>query len=247
MITRYYKDNTVYFMGWKSNDKHRTLGMRIKTTRFIIPGNHTESYYTDLPWSSQQMLADIDKVFAMLDGKVKPDISLEAAFSKNFDALRKGTRISATYFDVRYYGIGTIHFFPTNKKLIDRLNRVVGRHRRWLPPADKQASSAFWKQYDQAEKFDKAFQSEVKKGKLQNGVASYSNPFWEIINGSEYEQERAGKLLANAMMTVLVQNGIDPDDVLEDQREPCLLLDSADLSDLEMLPALEKLVERSAA
>jgi hypothetical protein len=103
-----------------------------------------ESYCNDLPWASRQMLADIDKVFSMLDGKVKPEISLETAFNQHFHALRNGSRVKASYFDVRYYpGVGTIHFFPTNKKLIDRINRLVGNHRRWLPPVTEKAFTQY--------------------------------------------------------------------------------------------------------
>lgn len=144
LITRYHSDNTVFFMGWKSNDKHRTLGMRIKTTRFVLPGHATESYENDLPWESQRMLADFDKVFAMLDGKSEAAVGLESVFRNHFHALRTGQRISGSYFDVRYYpGVGTIHFFPTNKALIDRMNRLVGNHRRWLPPAETKAGAGF--------------------------------------------------------------------------------------------------------
>jgi hypothetical protein len=59
----------------------------------------------------------------------------------------------STYFDVRFYpGVGTIHFYPTNKAIIDRFNRLVGKERQWLPQDDTQASKAFWEQYDSAEK-----------------------------------------------------------------------------------------------
>jgi hypothetical protein len=49
-------------------------------------------------------------------------------------------------------GVGTIHLYPTNKAVIDRFNRLVGKERQWLPQDDAQASTAFWKQYDSAEK-----------------------------------------------------------------------------------------------
>ncbi len=59
----------------------------------------------------------------------------------------------STYFDVRFYpGVGAIPFYPTNKAIIDRFNRLVGKERQWLPQDDAQASKAFWNQYDLAEK-----------------------------------------------------------------------------------------------
>jgi hypothetical protein len=224
LITRYHSENVVFYLGWKSNDKHRTLGMRIKTTRFVIPGHKTESYQRDLSWDSGRILADIDKVFAMLDGKREPELSLETVFSRHFQELRNGGRVSASYFDVRYYpGIGTIHFFPTSKKLIDRLNRIVGNHRRWLPQTESNASPAFWKQYDQAEKFDKAFHAELKKHTRRPDRCLPFDPFWAMRHGGEDEKQKANAMLINAMTTVLEQNGIHADDLLETEPEQLML------------------------
>src|SRR5690606_32066792 len=68
LITRYHTENTVYYMGWKSNDKHRTAGIRIKRSRFIIPGESHESYRSRASFDVLGMLGDFDRVFAMLDG-----------------------------------------------------------------------------------------------------------------------------------------------------------------------------------
>ncbi|WP_427551026.1 DUF4942 domain-containing protein [Methylomonas sp. MS20] len=223
LITRYHSDNTVFYMGWKSNDKHRTLGMRIKTTRFVLPGHATESYQNDLPWESQRMLADFDKVFAMLDGKYEAAIGLESVFRNHFHALRSGQRMSGSYFDVRYYpGVGTIHFFPTNKTLIDRMNRLVGNHRRWLPPAETKAGNGFWQQFDQAEKLDKAFRTEVNKHGKRDGRHVHFDPFWAVKYGGESERERGNAMLTGAMNTVLANHGIDPDAVLENEQSSLL-------------------------
>lgn len=232
VITRYYSDNTVYFMGWKSNDKHRTLGMRIKTTRFILPGHATESYQHGLNWESQRLLSDFDKVFALLDGKVEAALGLEAVFHQHFRRLRNGERISGSYFDVRYYpGIGTIHFFPKSKTLIDRMNRLVGRQRRWLPPADAQAGKGFWQQFDQAEKFDKAFHAEVNKQCKRDGRHYRIDPFWAIKHGGESEREKGHALLTGAMHTVLANHGIDPDSLLDSDQDCVAQLDWDGLPD----------------
>jgi hypothetical protein len=79
LITKYHTDNTVFYKGWKSNDKHRTCGMQVKTTRFILPGHQTESWQSNVSWGSEQLLLDFDKVFAMLDGKLAPVAGLVAA------------------------------------------------------------------------------------------------------------------------------------------------------------------------
>ncbi|WP_163120537.1 DUF4942 domain-containing protein, partial [Acinetobacter pittii] len=47
-ITRYHSENRVYYEGWKSNDRHRTAGWRIKHTRFILP-----HFKADYSWSKR--------------------------------------------------------------------------------------------------------------------------------------------------------------------------------------------------
>jgi hypothetical protein len=155
-ITKYIPENRAYYRGWKSNQKHKDQAYRVQMTRFIIP--RVSSYYSgNISFDTIIKLSDFDKVFAMLEGKAECAVSLEWLFS-NQDAvkrLERGERLSTTYFDVRYYKVGTIHFFPTNKAVIDRLNRLVGKQRKWLPQDDSLASKDFWNQYDQAEKVTK--------------------------------------------------------------------------------------------
>jgi hypothetical protein len=167
-ITKYHHENRAYYRGWKSNTKHKEQAYRVQMTRFILPVNGYR-YDNFLDCSMKRKLADLDKVFAMLDGRYisdqkekddqDPYISLEFVFDNMFSLLKSGERVSTDYFDIRYYhGAGTIHFYPTNKSLIDRLNRMVGKHRQWLPQDEKQAGKEFWKQYDKAEQVTKNMQ-----------------------------------------------------------------------------------------
>lgn len=150
-ITKYRPDNRAYYRGWKSNSKHQTQAWQIKMTRFVIPvGGY--SWSTGLDYSNMAKLRDFDKTFAMLDGKAESENSLYNLFNNNFASLAGGARVSTDYFDVRYYaGVKTIHFFPTNKKLIERLNLLCGRQRQWLPQDDEIVSPVFWEQYQKAE------------------------------------------------------------------------------------------------
>lgn len=220
IITRYHSDNTVFYMGWKSNSKHRTCGMSIKTTRFILPNNN--AWNNSLDWDPKQRLGDIDKVFAMLDGKHAPEVSLLSVFENHFKELKSGQRISASYFDVRYYpGIGTIHFFPKSKKLIDRLNRLVGRQREWLPPEGEKVNEAFWVAYDAAEKFDKEFRAE-----LNSKVTSrYDDPLWGITSHDHDNREAASKKACNALENVLERHGININAVIS--KDEVLMLAAA--------------------
>jgi hypothetical protein len=151
MISQYSPGNKAYYRGWKSNAKHKTQAFRIKMSRFILPtwGSHSHC----LRYEASQRLCDIDKTFALLAGDTAPFVSLKYLFDQRFSDLKGGKRLSSSYFDVRYYDkIGTIHFYPTRKDLVDRLNRMVGRERRWLPQDREVAPDSFWNQFKQAEK-----------------------------------------------------------------------------------------------
>lgn len=155
LFTRYGSDNSVFYMGWKSNDRHKSCGMRLKSTRFILPGFSNQGL-SFIGYNEIKRLEDIEKSFLILDGKQKTEVSLAGLFKTQLQALESGERVASDYFEVRYYPRrGTVHFFPTRKDLVDRLNRLVGQWRQWLPPQDQEASAApaFWKQYEQAEKY----------------------------------------------------------------------------------------------
>lgn len=212
-ICKFHSENAVWFKGWKSNDRHRA-GLRIKTTRFILPGHKVESWNRDLSWDSRRLLADFDKVFAMLAGDHGPPMGLEAAFSMNFEALKRGARVRSSYFEVRFFpGAGTIHFFPRDKKLIDRLNRVVGRHRAWLPPEGAKVSDAFWLQYEQAEKFDREVQAEINRA---HKGSYWDHPLHKVHRPIE-ESAKALEAIDEAVTRVLEKHGISVEYQIEDQ------------------------------
>ncbi len=211
LITKFHSENTIFYRGWKSNDKHRTCGMRIKTTRFVLPGH--SGYSRSLSWESNQLLADFDKVFAMLDGKREPEVGLVRTFDEHYQALRNGARMRSSYFDVRYYpGIGTIHFFPRDKTLVDRLNRLVGRQRSWLPPDGTRVSDAFWLQFESAEKLDKAVRAEVNK---MSRRSRWDHPLHSVFQNDT--RERAAVLAIDEALTAVQQrNGICADWLIAD-------------------------------
>ena len=218
-ITEYWTDNTVFFKGWKSNDKHRTCGFRIKTTRFVLPRNGT--WCRELDWDAMQRLRDFDKVFAMLDGKVTPEVSLEELFTKHFNALCHGERLSGSYFDVRYYpGAQTIHFFPNKKlNLVDRLNRLVGKHRQWLPPSDDDVTVNFWQGYDKAEKMNEDMQRKIKKGWYGD------SPIKTLMHSrNEKERQAAVDRIVPAIEETMRENKISPIFLTLENKSPQMLL-----------------------
>lgn len=220
-ISQHHTDNTSWYMGWKSNDKHRTCGRKIKLTRFVIPRNRC--WADSLDWDAMQRLRDFDKVFAMLDGKAAPEVSLESLFSNHLRELKNGARLSGSYFDVRYYpGVETIHFFPNKKKnLVDRLNRLVGKHRQWIPPQDKGVSENFWEAYDKSEKLD----AEVRRETAKRRGNFWNTPFHSMFCRDGEERERAEAKIVEAIASVLEANGINPHfQALEHQEQPQQLL-----------------------
>lgn len=209
LFSKYHSEgNAVYFRGWKSNDKHRTCGKRLKTTRFILPGHGRDSWSTGFGWNTERMLADVDKVFAMLDGKAAPELSLQTIARTRYADLRAGERVDSSYFSLRFFqGIGTLHFFPKDKKLVDRLNRMVGRHRAWLPNSDDQASSGFWQQFDAAEKLDKEVQQELRKTQRNR----WDDPMHALNWKEGEERTKAHAALDAALCAVHERNGIPTD------------------------------------
>jgi hypothetical protein len=206
-ITRHHTENTVFYRGWKSNDKHHRGARRIRTSRFIIPG-HGDSYGLSRHsprWETVQQLADFDKVFALMDGKRKPEVGLVDVFQSEWARLLDGERVPCSYFDVRFYrGVGTIHFFARSKELVDRLNRTVGRHREWLPPQGERVPDAFWLQYEKAERFDGEVRAAVKAGSDR-----WSDPFRELMwSDSDGRGERAAAAIEGAIDQVLAKHGV---------------------------------------
>lgn len=219
-ISRYHEDNSVFYMGWKSNGKHRTAGMRIKTTRFVHPGHSTNDWDRRLKFESRRLLSDFDRVFAMLDGKHMESVyGLVELFEDpvKFKSLREGGRESSDYFEVRYYPKrGTLHFFPKRKDLVDRLNRLVGAQRQWLPPSMEEASADFVKQYEQADKFDKSVrQTFADVHRKAGGYSSYALNALTSQNYHRDDREQAQASMAQALEQVLAENGIHPFEALD--------------------------------
>jgi hypothetical protein len=222
-ITKYHEDNCVWYMGWKSNTKHRTAGRRIKMTRFILPGFSGSWSRKSLGYTEELQLRDFDKVFAVLDGKqVEQTFGLADLFKRDGAALGSGERLSADYFDVRWYpGVGTVHFFPKRKDLIDRLNRLVGRARQWLPEREDLVSKDFWLAYERAEKYDAKVRKEV-------GRSSYCDPFWLATRGNGHGDDEASAsaldTIAGACLNAAQADGLDPTKGLEHAAQPQQLL-----------------------
>lgn len=215
MILQRDSDNCTFYRSWKSNERHKTLGMRIKRTRFILPlmqGEYTRSY---LPHNVQQVLADIDKVCRYLDGKpTDVGYGLKECLldGRNFHDAAQGQKLKSDYLSVRYYpGRGTFHFFPNSVEVVERLNKHVGRLRQWLPPDMGEANADFKKSYDQAEKFTDEIVREYRSRR------SYvTHPAYLLSrNMMDSENKRDVDLICSAIDKVHDQHGIHPAGYIE--------------------------------
>lgn len=182
-VTLHSTSNRAYYQGWKSNDKHKKNAYRIKMTRFIKPLN---SFYNSLTRGSLEFLNEVDLCFALLDARSIDDFKgVKDSFEneESFNRLSNGERLTTEYFDIRYYpGVGTIHFFPRNKKCIDRLNKLVGRQRQWLPPVDAEVSNSFWAQYGAAERITEIVNSNSDALKIRPYELNRGDRAEEISN-----------------------------------------------------------------
>lgn len=218
LITRYHSDNVVFYKGWVSNSKQRTCGMRLKKSRFVIPGNMTWAGSSSLSYEAERRLADFDRVLAMLDGKEQPDISLISVFRTHWKELTGGGRVSSSYLDVRFYPrAGTIHFYPKSQELMDKLNRMVGEHRQWLPPETEVTSEDFKRQFNDADRFDKEFRQELDAAFRQKRVGRYISEFDHPVRAifRKDESEESAAMINDALTTVHLRHGLSADLQLE--------------------------------
>jgi hypothetical protein len=204
MFTKYHSENRAYYQGWKSNDKHRLNAFRIKGTRIVLPAARRDwygSFSSSLAWDDEQQFRDFDKVFSMLDGKQPATtFGLCALFRSRWNELRVSTRKTSDYFDVRMYAkAGTFHLYPRRKDLIERINRIVGQARQWLPYEPTAAPEGFWQQYEKAE------QIAAKAPKLQE-LARRAHSQW-----SESDRVKAQEQVEQVHLEALKALGINYD------------------------------------
>lgn len=211
LIVRWHSENVVFYKGWASNDRHRTCGMRLKKTRFVIPGNTSYAGSKSLSYDAERRLADFDRVLAMLDGKEEPEFGLVAAFRTRMSDLLAGERVSSSYLDVRYFpGAGTIHFFPKSQTLMDKLNRLVGEHRQWLPPQTEHVSEDFVKQFSDADRFDKQVREELTRARSGSiGNFRSDDPLRNVFSSDE--SQKAHEAIYDALTTAHAAHGISVD------------------------------------
>jgi hypothetical protein len=176
------------FYRWKSNAKHQ-IGMALQRKRFILSGFSLKGWRSDLDYDAKQSLQEVDRITALVTGQRELEDPIAGLFAKHLSELRNGKRLGNNYFDVRWYpGIGTVHFFPKDQTLIDRINTIVGKHRRWMPEhfAAEGDDKAIDKAYKAAEPISKAVQKKLDHWTLRQALYS--------LDGNRKQEEATQKL-----------------------------------------------------
>lgn len=214
-------ENVVFYKSWKSNAKHKRLGMRVKRSRFILPRFNC-TYSGDIGYEGEQFLSDVDKVFGYLDGISDRYDGLVHAFRTQ--KVENGARYSTRYFDFRYYKrAGTIHFYPKNMEVIERLNRFVGRMRNWIPSDWEEANADFKKQYDEGERLQESYEKKFRESSLSR----YSNVAYGMLSDQMNDRSAEVEAYSTAVEAAQVEAGIHAGPSLGYASQDQLMLEAA--------------------
>ena len=132
-LTKYYKGNTNYHEGWKSNDAFKV------SQKLIFPyGVHYDKKYGgfDLWYNSNaiDIYNDLDRVLAVLDGVAFDSIDSvgEAMRRAMQDDRHTPQKLDSTYFEIRYYKKGTVHLKFKREDLLHEFIRTAVKGRKWI-------------------------------------------------------------------------------------------------------------------
>ena len=131
-LTLYHEQNRVHVEGWKTNDAWKV------NQRFILPDIVSSFYgHHDLNYYRLGLLADIDRAMATLEGRRLGDVpvTIERALRESLKGGGQwsGVLLTSTYFEMRAYCKGTVHFKFRDRALWERFNRTAAQGKNWLP------------------------------------------------------------------------------------------------------------------
>lgn len=134
-ICSYSAENNTAGEKWKTNSDYKV------NKRFIIPymtkhDNRWPSHYVQLSYSTRADLTDIEKSFCYLTGQSIDNIrTIENLIRDN--KIQWGEKYETTFFYVRSYKKGTMHFEFKDKKIWDLFNLRVAEAKGWQLPKAK--------------------------------------------------------------------------------------------------------------
>jgi len=135
-LTRYYKGNTSWHEGWKTNDNYKV------NKKIIFPyGCSFEKQWGFRSLYGYGMIDiynDLDRVVCMLDGQdFAKCYTIGQALEAGFEHHKYGRQsslnyVESRYFEIRFYKKGTVHLVWKDEKLWQTFNVTASRGKRWL-------------------------------------------------------------------------------------------------------------------
>jgi Domain of unknown function (DUF4942) len=130
-----HETNCWLYNGWKTNKSWRI------NEKIILPMNGVGSYsYTKkhCPIDSyyiESRLADMVKVFQILEGGTQRDARQLVGNQIHFADERRDYKLDLRYFELKFFKKGTCHIKFRRKDLLDKLNIYGSQKKNWLPPS----------------------------------------------------------------------------------------------------------------
>ena len=133
-LTKYYKGNTNYHEGWKSNDPFKVNKKLVFPYGVSYEKRWGTGFSTNYGSHAIDIYNDLDRVLAMLDG-----YNLDSIFSVG-QAIEQGIKndrhtpqkVGSSYFDIRYYKKGTVHLKWLREDLLEKFILTAVRGRKWI-------------------------------------------------------------------------------------------------------------------
>lgn len=138
-LTKYYPENREQVEGWKTNAAYKV------GKRFILPNMVS---YDHLDYSRIRKLDDLDKAMCFVAGRKFEEILTIGDTYRNYSMAKRssnlpyGELLASTFFKVRLYKKGTMHFEFRDEFLRQEFNRIVAEKRQWLPQKAKKGAYA---------------------------------------------------------------------------------------------------------
>lgn len=144
LLTRYHKENRVHIEGWKTNEAYK-VGMKFILPRVMkqfVSGWEGYSFY----YENEHVLNDIDIVMCFLTGHKLSSIDtcynvLKEQFKNYKDGKPFSTKVESTFFEIKFFKKGTIHFKFKSEQLWQWFNCKASELRGYPLPEAKEVYS----------------------------------------------------------------------------------------------------------
>lgn len=144
LLTRYHKENRVHVEGWKTNEAYK-VGMKFILPRVMKEFDSVFGTYS-FEYSNEHTLNDIDLVMCFLTGqKLGNIVTCQKILQQQFDNFKAGraysTNVESTFFDIKFFKKGTIHFKFKSEQLWQWFNCKASELRGYPLPESKEVYS----------------------------------------------------------------------------------------------------------